>query len=197
MMIESQIPIHGIDVDVFKMIIEWIYTMDIKSLSDPKTTGNIIDLERVYVAANMYNLCDLCDALVRYLEQLVDEDNFGEVYQIAKRIGVVSLETSIFRSWMSNSVSFNEKNDQINLLLHDFEDVRVEETQAIEPKRDEKGENQGIEGVSKEQENAVVIEMRENASLFDISRKFVSASNWEGDSKSKLCVIKCLATFLK
>jgi Iap family predicted aminopeptidase len=123
---ESQLPM---------MIKSQIPTMDIKSLSDPKTTGNIIDRERVYVAANMYNLCDLCDALVRYLEHLVDEDNFGEVYQIAKRIGVVSLETSIFRFWMSNSVSFNEKNDQINLLLHDLEDVKVEKTQAIEPNR--------------------------------------------------------------
>jgi hypothetical protein len=43
--LESQIPIHGIEVDVFKMIIEWIYTMKIKSLNDPLSPTLLLDLQ--------------------------------------------------------------------------------------------------------------------------------------------------------
>jgi hypothetical protein len=63
MTVESKIPIKGIDVDVFKMIIEWIYTMDIKSLNDPVSPTLILDLKNVYVAANMYGLSKLCDSV--------------------------------------------------------------------------------------------------------------------------------------
>jgi hypothetical protein len=45
MTVESNIPIHGIEVNVFKMIIEWIYTMDIKRLNDPLSPSLILDLQ--------------------------------------------------------------------------------------------------------------------------------------------------------
>jgi hypothetical protein len=45
MTVESKISIHGIDVDVFKMIIDWIYTMDIKSLNDPFSPSLLLDLQ--------------------------------------------------------------------------------------------------------------------------------------------------------
>jgi hypothetical protein len=45
MTVESKISIHGIDVDVFKMIIEWIYTMDIKSLNEPFSPTLLLDLQ--------------------------------------------------------------------------------------------------------------------------------------------------------
>jgi hypothetical protein len=45
MTVESKIPIQGIDVDVFKMIIEWIYTMDIKSLNVPISPTLLLDLQ--------------------------------------------------------------------------------------------------------------------------------------------------------
>jgi hypothetical protein len=45
MTVESKIPVHGIDVDVFKMIIEWIYTMDIKSLNVPISPSLLLDLQ--------------------------------------------------------------------------------------------------------------------------------------------------------
>jgi hypothetical protein len=45
MTVESKIPIHGIEVEVFKMIIEWIYTMDIKSLNVPISPTLLLDLQ--------------------------------------------------------------------------------------------------------------------------------------------------------
>jgi hypothetical protein len=45
MTVESKIPIQGIDVVVFKMIIEWIYTMDIKSLNEPFSPTLLLDLQ--------------------------------------------------------------------------------------------------------------------------------------------------------
>jgi hypothetical protein len=45
MTVESKILIHGMDVEVFKMIIEWIYTMDIKSLNDPFSPSLLLDLQ--------------------------------------------------------------------------------------------------------------------------------------------------------
>jgi hypothetical protein len=45
MTVESKIPIQGIDVDVFKMIIEWIYTMDIQRLNVPFSPTILLDLQ--------------------------------------------------------------------------------------------------------------------------------------------------------
>jgi hypothetical protein len=58
MTVESKIPVKGVDVDVFKMIIEWIYTMNIKRLNDPFSQTLLADIERVYVAADMYLLSE-------------------------------------------------------------------------------------------------------------------------------------------
>jgi hypothetical protein len=88
MTIESKIPIKGIDVDVFKMIVEWIYTMDIKSLNGPDPSMR--DLRRVYVADDMYLLTDLCESIRKYWNHLLDDQNFGKFYQNAKRILEVS-----------------------------------------------------------------------------------------------------------
>jgi hypothetical protein len=70
--VDSKIPIHDIDVDVFKMIVEWIYTMDIQRLNnDQYSLTLLIDLENVYVAADMYLLPDLCNSIRNYLSYLV------------------------------------------------------------------------------------------------------------------------------
>jgi hypothetical protein len=45
MTVESKIPIQGIDVVVFKMIIEWVYTMDIKRLNEPFYPTLLLDLQ--------------------------------------------------------------------------------------------------------------------------------------------------------
>jgi hypothetical protein len=94
MTVESKIPIQGIEVGVFKMIIEWIYTMDIKSLNNPFSPSILRDLQNVYVAADMYLLPDLCDSIGKYLNYFLNSRNFGEIYQVAKRIKSESLEKS-------------------------------------------------------------------------------------------------------
>jgi hypothetical protein len=61
----------------------------------------------------MYLLPDLCDSIRNYLSDLITARNFGEIHQVAKRIGSESLEKDIYRTWMSKSDSFNENDDQI------------------------------------------------------------------------------------
>jgi hypothetical protein len=107
MTVEAEVPIQGVDVDVFKMIIEWLYTMDIRRLNGLSSTL-FADLESVYVAADMYLLPDLCDSIVKYLESLINEQTFGEIYQIATRIGSKTLEDCVLRSWISKSDEFNK-----------------------------------------------------------------------------------------
>jgi hypothetical protein len=127
MTVESKIPIKGIDVKLFKMIIEWIYTMDIKSLNDPFSSTLILDLEKVYVAADMYLLPDLCESAGKYMNHLLTAQNFGEIYQVAKRIGSESLKRDIYRTWMLKSDSFNDNDEQINLFIRDFDAIQVED----------------------------------------------------------------------
>jgi hypothetical protein len=177
MTVESKIPIHGIDVDVFKMIIEWIYTMDIKSLNDPFSSTVLLDLEKLYVAADMYLLPDLCNFIRKYLNHLLTSQNFGEIHQVAKRIGSESLEKDVLQSWISKSDSFNENEDQIKTMIRDFEVVEVED----------------LKGEREDQEDG---EELDGDAIIGIQRKMIAASSWEGESESKLSVVKCLASLL-
>jgi hypothetical protein len=174
--LESKIPIQGIDVDVFKMIIEWIYTMDIKSLNNPISPSFLLDLQRVYVAADMYLLPDLCDSIRKYLNHLLTSQNFGDIFQVATRIGSESLEKDVLRSWISKSNSFNENDDQINTLIRDFEGVVVKVEEGL--MEDDVGEELS------------------DSTIIGIQRKMIAASSWEGESESKMSVVKCLASFL-
>jgi hypothetical protein len=83
--LDSKIPIHGMNVDVFKMIIEWIYTLNIKTLNDPFSPSLIVDLERLHIAADMYLLTDLCDSIGECLKYLLNNHNFGDMYHIVTR----------------------------------------------------------------------------------------------------------------
>jgi hypothetical protein len=178
MTVESKIPINGIDVDVFKMIIEWIYTMDIQRLNNLPSRTLLIDLENVYVAADMYLIPDLCEFIVKYLNLLVTDGNFGEIHQVAKRIGSESLEMDVMRSWISKSDSFNKYDNQIKALIRDFEGVEVEgEMEVLEDQ----------EGVDNEFDAGAII---------GIQRKMIAASSWDGESDSTLSVVKCLASLL-
>jgi hypothetical protein len=114
--LESQLIINGIDVDVFKMIIQWIYTYEIRGLNEP-SPSLLNDLERVYVAARKYEIIDLCDPIESYLKSLVTERNFGEIRQIANRIDCKSLQRAVFREWIAHSEEFNKNDDQIVLAL--------------------------------------------------------------------------------
>jgi hypothetical protein len=115
---QAEVPIYGIAANVFKMIIEWIYTMNIQSLNGFSSTL-LADLESAYVAADMYLLTDLCKSIVKYLEFIVNQQTFGEIYQIARRIGSKSLESIVFQSWLSNSDDFNKNDPQICILIDD------------------------------------------------------------------------------
>jgi hypothetical protein len=175
MTVESKIPIKEIDVDVFKMIIEWIYTMDIKRLNDPLSPTLLLDLQDVYVAADMYLLPDLCNFIRKYLNHFLTSRNFGDIYQVAKRIGSESLSKDVIRAWIYKSASFNENDDQIKVLIRDFDAVEIDDA----------------EGESEDQEDEL-----DGDAIVEISRSMIAASSWDGESESKLCVIKCLASFL-
>jgi hypothetical protein len=86
--------------------------MDIKSLNDPFSPTLILDLQNVYIAADMYLLPDLCNVVGKYLNHLLTFQNFAEIHQVAKRIGSESLEKDVIREWISKSVSFNENEVQ-------------------------------------------------------------------------------------
>jgi hypothetical protein len=185
--VDAEIPIHGVNAAVFKMIIEWIYTMDIRQLNDKNSPTPLASLEAVYVAADMYLITDLCDTIVKYLESLLNMQTFGEIYQIAKRISNKSLEKTVFKLWISNSIIFNENDAQINILIQD--------------EKAESAEQAGT-GSHVKTEDLVAMdagqeyEVNEGDVLYGISRKIIEESNWDGDKESKLCVIKYLSSTL-
>jgi hypothetical protein len=171
--VDAQIPIHGMSSDVFEMIIEWLYTMDIRHFN-PHT---LEDLVRVYVAADMLLITDLCDSIVKFLMHLVNDRNFGGIYQVSKRIDNTSLEKAIFQLWISNSESFNKNTKQINLFIHEHQDDH-----AISNKKEDM---RGIMG------SAV-----KSSLILGISRNIIQASSLTGDKESRLSVIKCLTSSL-
>jgi hypothetical protein len=171
----SKIPICGVDVDVFEMIIEWIYTMDIQRL------------ERVYLVAENYLLTYLCSSIVKYLCYLLNDQTFGEIYQIAQRIGCDSLIRIVYRSWISKSDVFNKNKKQINILIFDQSRLSVEETDSADEEM--------MMVASKDQET-LFEEMEEFATLYHTSQEIVRASDWGGDCDDKMNVIKCLTSLL-
>jgi hypothetical protein len=136
----------------------------------------LFNLQKVYVAADMYLLPDLCDSIEKYLNHLLTSRNFGDIYQVAKKIGSESLEKDVLQSWISKSSSFNESDDQIKALIRDFDVVEVK----VE------------DGVIKEAGE----EELDGDAIIGIQRKMIAASCWDGDSESKLSVVKCLASLL-
>jgi hypothetical protein len=134
----------------------------------------LIYIKNLYVAADMYLLHNLCDSIRKYLNHFLTSRNFGEVYQVAKKIGSETLEKDVIRTWISKSDSFNESDDQIRTLIRDFDVVKVE-AGVLE---DDQGEELS------------------DTSIIGIQRKMIAASSWDGESESKLSVIKCLASLL-
>jgi hypothetical protein len=83
-------------------------------------------------------LPDLCDSIRNYLNHLLTAKNFGEIYKVANRIGSESLEKDVLQSWITKSDSFNENDDQINMLIRDFDFVEIKVEKGAES--GEKGE---------------------------------------------------------
>jgi hypothetical protein len=187
--VDSQVPIEGIEVDVFKMIVEWVYTMDIQRLNGISPTL-LFDLERVYIAADMYQIADLCNSIEHYLEYLVNHQNFGDIYQLAKRIENVALEKEAYRAWISKTDEFNRNDEQIRSLIYEGDKRCVAD-----------GDISDDDGCWISDDTVVVEvevyrELIKKAALFDVSQKIVKASDWDGDKESDEGVIKCLATLL-
>jgi hypothetical protein len=151
--LDSLIPIRGISADVFEMIIEWIYTMDIRRLNGISDDTLLDDLERVYVAADMYLLPDLCYAIVYYLAFLVNDQTFGEIYQIAKRIEDEYLETTVFKSWVDSSYDFNKNDGQVCALV--FDEYVAEDEDHLEDAEEEIDRGVDSKGVVTEDEDHV------------------------------------------
>lgn len=189
----SQIPLSGIDVGLFKMIVEWIYTMDIKDLNGMSPTI-LFDLERVYVAAKMYQVSDLCDSIIKYLKSLVNQQSFGDIYQLAKRINSDCLEKEVYREWISKSEDFNKNDFQIKSVIHDD---RVDEGEATEEEEEDNGDDgcwilDDTVGVKIE----VYKELVKRAAMYETCQKIVGVSDWDGDKESATGVIKCLTSLL-
>jgi hypothetical protein len=127
----------------------------------------------------MYLLPDLCDSIGKHLNHLLSSRNFGEIHQVAKRIGSKSLEKDVIRQWISKSDSFNENEDQIKkTLIRDFDVAEVKEE----------------EGATKDQEGGE--QELSDAAIIGIQRKMIAESCWDWASDSKLSVVKCLASLL-
>jgi hypothetical protein len=137
----------------------------------------LFNLKNLYVAADMYLLPDLCDSIANHLKHHLSARNFGEIHQVAKRIGSESLEKDVLQYWISKSESFNENDDQIKTMIRDFKVVEVED----------------LKGEREDQEDG---EELEGDAIIRIQRKMIAASSWEGESESKLSVVKCLASLL-
>jgi hypothetical protein len=208
MKVEYEIPIFGIEADVFKMIIEWIYSMEIKQLGG-MSPSLLYDLERLYIAADMYQITDLCDSIVKYLESLVNEETFGDICQIAKKIGSESLEKAVLHSWIAKSDSFNANRNQISGLIFGNRADCVEASATRTKNVEETGlgvvikleEGIKIEDWSKvkdaaEREKDISNEAIENEKIVAISHKIIRASEWDGETGSKTCVITCLTSLL-
>jgi hypothetical protein len=193
------IPIFGIEADVFKMIIEWIYSMEIKQL-DGMSPSLLKDLERVYIAADMYNISDLCEYILKYLDFLINKQTFGDIYLIAKKIGCVSLEKAVLLSWATHSSGFNKNDVQINSIIFEDEDVVVDTKHDLEIKvKLEGGEN--IERVIETEKRVTDKDLKdketaENAKIVDISQKIIHLSEWDGEIVNKTCLITCLTSLL-
>jgi hypothetical protein len=189
--VNSEIPIEG-EVDVFKMIIEWIYTMNIKQLNGMSSTL-FDDLEKVYIAAGTYQIIDLRDSIVKYLGFLVDDQTFGDIYQIAKKIGNEYLENIVYHSWINESEEYNKIDSQIDILMQYKQENRGKEKNGdIIVKK---------EGVIKiEEGNKVKLLEDKEAAEYErigrISHKIIQASNWDGKRDTKMCVIECLTSVL-
>jgi hypothetical protein len=94
------------------------------------------------------------------------------------------LENAVLRSWISESVEFNESDKQINSLI-EFKHAQDHEAKESEKDAMDIGNKEGR-----------VVEGEEAIAILDISRKIIEASSWDGDKESKLCIIKYLTSSL-
>ena len=98
---QSETPVNGIEVDALEMLDEWFKRTDIKKLNGP-SSSIFHDLERVYLAAEYYEITPLCEYIKDYLIHLMNDRNFGEIYQIGNRIGSSKLENAAHQALDSN-----------------------------------------------------------------------------------------------
>lgn len=200
-LIDYELPIDGIDGEVFKMIIEWIYSMDIPRLNG-MSSSLLYDLERLYIAADLYQIKELCDSIIKYLEFLINEHSFGDICQIAKNIGSKCLERAVARAWIAKSEAFNQNDGQIDALIFG-EEIVVESRDDVEVKTEGADVMVKREGQIKIEEGIVdkdvVVKYNaavENEKIVAICHKIIQASEWEGETLSKTCVITCLTSLL-
>ncbi len=125
----------------------------------------------------VYLLPNLCNSIEKYLKHILNSRNYGEIFQVAKMIGSEEIEKDVIREWISKSDSFNENDEQIKTLIRDFDGVEVNEGDGV------MNEEGGDEELSSD-------------AIIGISRRMIAESCWNGESESKLSVVKCLASLL-
>jgi hypothetical protein len=155
--VDSAIPIHGVDADVFKMIIEWIYTMEIRQFE--ASTTRLEDLANVFVAAGMFQITDLCSSILKYLESLVTEHTSDEIYRIAKRIGSESLEAAVYGATRSKYSGFDRFIEEEKI-----DTESTDGTTVIEDEKSTDGREYAVD---------------EKAAMYRISRANLGADSWE------------------
>jgi hypothetical protein len=118
--LEAEIPIKGdISANTFKMILEWLQTRDIRALSLLSST--FVELESVYIAADMFLVSDLCIAIERHLVGVMSGSSMKEVFGIAGRVSE-NLEKAIIEKWISRPEEFDGCDKQIEDMVLGSED---------------------------------------------------------------------------
>jgi hypothetical protein len=178
---ESMIPIQEIDVVVFKMIIEWIYTNDILQLNELSSTI-LFDLGRAHIAADFYGIPELCDSIERYLIYLINLQTFGDIYQIAMNIGSERVVREVYRRLVQSELyTLVEQRFSAN-----FEQINV----MIQAEKEEVDRDNGEEKGSEEQINAaIIVIMKQNIDVCDIG-------HWRLNPNTNMSVIERISNIL-
>jgi hypothetical protein len=197
-----EIHVNEIEVDVFKMIIEWIYTMDIRLLNGP-SPSILVDLEQVYEAANFYWMTSLCVSIEKYLIFLINKQNFGEIYRISKKIGNDAVGEAVYLAWISNPIKWSTNDVQIRILIQsekkELASKKIEDAEknALARKKEDAGAGYKFKFEVASEEEHVIDENAENEAIIDtILQKIHRTSKWNMDIERKLYVTRKLVTTL-
>jgi hypothetical protein len=166
MTVDSEIPIKGIDVNVFKMIIEWMYSMDIKQ-----------DFREIF----LWNSFARSRKGLHRGGYVPPHGSLRVNLKLSQSPSQPSSNCHPNRMWGLEEVcvsfmdlktyEFNKNKEEVTALVRDSEILFVEE---------EEVEEVGLD----------------DAAIVGISRKMIESSSWDGESESKLCIVKCLASLL-
>jgi hypothetical protein len=105
---------------------------------------------------------------------LINHQTFGEIYQIAKRIGSKIIEKAMFQSWLSDSKVFNQNDQQISMMLR-------EKRQERERMIVEEGAEVKIDEKRYRMRGDETVDTAHKVAIFDLSREIIRVSGGWSD----------------